>query len=152
MAKNGVLCMYDLRVIVAASDCYTQLARYLDMHCSNCSQTLLQCFDDTVITFILPVMKVTQYHQNVAIKFVMKVTQYHRNIAIKFVMKVTQYHQNVAIKFVMKVTQYHRNVAIKFVNNLSSACPNIELGFCVLQTKEQEQGRPGNEATLCAVW
>ena len=77
------------------------------MHCSNCSQTLLQRFDDTVITFILPVMK---------------------------------------------VTQYHRNVAIKFVNNLSSACPNIELGFCVLQTKEQEQGRPGNEATLCAVW
>ena len=27
-------------------------ARYSDMHCSNCSQTLLQRFDDAVVTFI----------------------------------------------------------------------------------------------------
>ena len=34
----------------SSSGCSTP-ARYSDMHCSNSSQTLLQCFDDAVITF-----------------------------------------------------------------------------------------------------
>jgi len=53
-----LMILYELNDILyvrheghSSSGCSTP-ARYSDMHCSNSSQTLLQCFNDAVITFI----------------------------------------------------------------------------------------------------
>ena len=108
-----------IKLIMPNSMYYT--ARYLDMHCSNSSQTLLQHFDDAVITFI----RWSQENRHTLfLKLFTYLIELHNWWWLHHIFlawwRWSQHHWNVAIKFVQCMSEYRAGVEQPLLLWLSS--------------------------------
>ena len=108
----------------SSSSCYTQF-EFHDMHCSNCSQTLLQCFNDAVMT-----IRQENFHFSCLTKVITTSSKHCNKFCEQFEQLMSEYRagyihtyiHTYIHKFMITIYTYLRVTGHKDKNQIVSGC------------------------------